>query len=76
MSSAGFEPAFPKETELKSVALDHSAMMTKWLSSDYKSRMRTHPDLNWGPIDLQSIALPLSYGSIIHLTGLEPVTAR
>jgi hypothetical protein len=26
MIPAGFEPALPKETELKSVALDHSAM--------------------------------------------------
>ena len=25
MSPAGFEPALPKETDLKSVALDHSA---------------------------------------------------
>jgi hypothetical protein len=28
LSPAGFEPAHPKITELKSVALDHSAMMT------------------------------------------------
>ena len=28
------------------------------------SKKRTHPDLNWGPIDLQSIALPLSYKSL------------
>lgn len=29
MSLAGFEPALPKETDLKSVALDHSAKETK-----------------------------------------------
>ena len=29
MSPAGFEPALPGETDLKSVALDHSAMVTK-----------------------------------------------
>ena len=28
MSPAGFEPALPKETDLKSVALDHSAKGT------------------------------------------------
>ena len=28
MSPAGFEPALPKETDLKSVALDHSAKET------------------------------------------------
>ena len=28
LSRAGFEPALPKETELKSVALDHSANET------------------------------------------------
>ena len=28
MSPAGFEPALPKETDLKSVALDHSANET------------------------------------------------
>ena len=28
MTNAGFEPALPKETELKSVALDHSAKDT------------------------------------------------
>ena len=32
MSPAGFEPALPKETDLKSVALDHSAKGTlKWV---------------------------------------------
>ena len=28
VSPAGFEPALPKETDLKSVALDHSAIET------------------------------------------------
>ena len=28
LSPAGFEPALPKETDLKSVALDHSAKVT------------------------------------------------
>ena len=26
-----------------------------------KKMRREHPDLNWGPLDLQSNALPLSY---------------
>ena len=29
MSPAGFEPALPGETDLESVALDHSAMVTR-----------------------------------------------
>ena len=32
MSPAGFEPAIPKETDLKSVALDHSAKVTMLIS--------------------------------------------
>ena len=27
----------------------------------FKVKNRGHPDLNWGPLDLQSNALPLSY---------------
>ena len=33
-----------------------------------KILIREHPDLNWGPIDLQSIALPLSYTPLLWKT--------
>ena len=31
----------------------------------YKKHARAHPDLNWGPSDLQSDALPLSYTPVV-----------
>ena len=35
MTPAGFEPAPPKRTELKSVALDHSAIVSLFVSDKH-----------------------------------------
>ena len=35
LAPAGFEPALPKETELKSVALDHSAIVSLFVSDKH-----------------------------------------
>ena len=56
--SAGFEPAHPKITELKSVALDHSANMSWFVfqnaielrcSTDWANSVNTVQDLNLQP---------------------------
>ena len=41
-----------------------------------KILIREHPDLNWGPIDLQSIALPLSYTPTVSLYSPELYNAQ
>ena len=42
-------------------------------SKEKSKKERAHPDLNRGPIDLQSIALPLSYRpKKMHRPGIEP----
>ena len=59
MSRAGFEPALPKETDLKSVALDHSANET----------FGDTPNPDWGR---DSLGIGGREGIRIPPVGVEP----
>ena len=62
VSGAGFEPALPKETDLESVALDHSAI-DPWLSRHYLFEL----------INTDEFAVNVSNKPP---AGLEPATLR
>ena len=40
---------------------EKSSCMSLWITNRGEKKVRGHPDLNRGPLDLQSNALPLSY---------------
>ena len=63
MTPAGFEPAHPKINELKSFALDHSAIVSLFVSDKYFDEFK------------RSLNIAVTYLKKPP-TGLEPVTLR